>query len=229
MTMDKVLLVDDDIEVFRLIKSIASGYELDYCSSLTEASNYIKTHSPELILLDMNLEDGNGLDFFTKNKETLNLAGSSVIMLTNTKEVEHKVSSFDLGASDYIVKPFDPRELNARIKARIKKPQDWNDFVVKHDLLIKPNVNRVYLQVDGKQEEIELSQTEFKLLFFLLSNEEKIFSRDDLIDKVWGTSISVSGRTVDQHISKLRKKIKSQYYAIRTVHNSGYTLNVIKR
>ena len=227
--MDKVLLVDDDIEIFRLIKSIASGYELDYCSSLAEATAYIKTHSPELILLDMNLEDGNGLDFFTKNKATLDLAGSSVVMLTNTKEVEQKVSSFDLGASDYIVKPFDPRELNARIKARIKKPLDWNDFVVKHDLLIKPNVNRVYLQSDGKQEEIELSQTEFKLLFFLLSNEEQIFSRDDLIHKVWGTSISVSGRTVDQHISKLRKKVKSQYYAIRTVHNSGYTLNVIKR
>jgi DNA-binding response OmpR family regulator len=227
--MNKVLLVDDDVEVFRLIKSFASDYELDYCETLTKAESYLKLHSPQLILLDMNLEDGNGLDFFIKNKDLLQKSGSSVIMLTNAKDVDHKVNSFDVGASDYIVKPFEPRELNARIKAHIKKPQNWNDFIVKHDLLIKPNVNRVYLNVGNKEEEIELSQTEFKLLFFLLSNEEQIFTRDDLIHKVWGSSISVSGRTVDQHISKLRKKVKSQFYAIRTVHNSGYTLNEIKR
>jgi DNA-binding response OmpR family regulator len=217
------LLIDDDIKVYNLLKIYLNpGEQLFYLENLDEALKYIQEKEIKLVLLDINLEGANGLEFFSQNKDFFQDQEVQVFFLSQIQDIKSKLEAFQFGAQDYIVKPFEPLEIMARIRSRMSSHAQ-GQFVKKGDILFDLYSNNLSLMVDGKKLPIELSATEFKLLYFLAKREGQVFSRQQLLDQVWGANLDVIDRTVDQHISKLRKKVKSKDYSIKTNFNLGYS------
>lgn len=222
MSSPNILMIEDDIEIFNLVKGFAKDLEINYVSSLSEATRWLATHSPELVLLDIELPDGNGVDFLMKNRSLFEDARIGVIMLTSHGEIGTKLESFELGVLDYVQKPFVPMELMARIRANLKKVNPKSKDIIKKDIIVKIHSNQVFVGPKDAQSPVELSPLEYKLLLLFMENEDRVYTREQLMDLVWGNALDVTDRNVDQHISKLRKKINSQYYHIKTVHGTGY-------
>jgi DNA-binding response OmpR family regulator len=217
------LLIDDDIKVYNLLKIYLNpGEQLFYLENLDDALKYIQEKEIKLVLLDINLEGANGLEFFSQNKDFFQDQEVQVFFLSQIQDIKSKLEAFQFGAQDYIVKPFEPLEIMARIRSRMSSHAQ-GQFVKKGDILFDLYSNNLSLMVDGKKLPIELSATEFKLLYFLAKREGQVFSRQQLLDQVWGANLDVIDRTVDQHISKLRKKVKSKDYSIKTNFNLGYS------
>jgi DNA-binding response OmpR family regulator len=217
------LLIDDDIKVYNLLKIYLNpGEQLFYRENLEEVQAFIQEKEIKLVLLDINLENANGLEFFSLNKDFFQDQEVQVFFLSQIQDIKSKLEAFQFGAQDYIVKPFEPLEIMARIRSRMSS-QDKGQFVKKGDLLFDLFSNSVSLMAEGKKHPIELSATEFKLLYYLAKREGQVFSRQQLLDQVWGANLDVIDRTVDQHISKLRKKVKSKDYIIKTNFNLGYS------
>jgi DNA-binding response OmpR family regulator len=216
-------MIEDDIEIYNLVKSFAKDLEISYVASLTEASLWLAKNTPELVLLDVELPDGNGVDFLTKNRALFEDSRIGVIMLTSHGEIGTKLESFEMGVLDYVQKPFIPVELIARIRANIKKVYPRTKDLMKKDIIVKFSSNQVFVRTKDDQKSVELSPLEFKLLVFFMQNEERVFTREELMDRVWGNDFGVTDRNVDQHISKLRKKINSQFYHVKTIHGTGYS------
>jgi DNA-binding response OmpR family regulator len=215
-------MIEDDIEIYHLVKSFAKDLEINYVASLTEASLWLSKNTPELVLLDVELPDGNGVDFLTKNRALFEESRIGVIMLTSHGEIGTKLESFEMGVLDYVQKPFIPIELIARIRANIKKVYPRTKDLMKNDIIVKFSSNQVFVGTKDDQKSVELSPLEFKLLVFFMQNEERVFTREQLMDMVWGNEFGLTDRNVDQHISKLRKKINSQFYHVKTIHGTGY-------
>lgn len=216
-------MIEDDIEIYNLVKGFAKDLEIHYASSLTEGSRWLAHNTPQVILLDIELPDGNGVEFLMKNRAMIEESGAAVIMLTSHGEIGTKLESFELGVLDYVQKPFVPMELIARIRASMKKSAPRGKDLVKKDILIKVHSNQVFVGLKEAQASVDLSPLEFKLLLLFIENEDRVYTREQLMDLVWGNEFEVTDRNVDQHISKLRKKINSQYYHIKTVHGTGYS------
>jgi DNA-binding response OmpR family regulator len=217
--MSKVLLIDDDIEIFKLINNFVDGsFEFEHVTNLADAKKTVQHKAPDVILLDLSLDDGDGLEFYQSNKKALEDAKVSIIMISKNEELNKKLESFEMGAVDYICKPFEPREVLARIKNHLKRAQT-NHLVSRKDITLNHLVNKAF--INGA--ELDLSPLEFKMLTFFVHHEDEVFSRDQLIQHIWGGNVSVTDRTVDQHISKLRKKLSSDFYSIKTTHGMGYS------
>ncbi len=216
-------MIEDDIEVYRLVKSFAKDFDVHSAISLADAEAWLERQTPDLVLLDIELPDGNGVDYLMKNHQFFEDARIAVMMLTSHGEIEKKLESFELGVLDYVQKPFIPMELIARIRANLKKINPRTKDLVKKDITVKLHSNQVFVGPKDAQKPIELSPLEFKLLLLLMENEDRVYTREQLMDLVWGDQIDVTDRNVDQHISKLRKKITSQYFHIKTVHGTGYS------
>jgi DNA-binding response OmpR family regulator len=216
--MQNVLLIDDDIDVFRLVQvCLKYSYNLLHASSLLEAEDLLKTHRPEVVILDINLGDGSGLDFLQSKINFFQDHSIQVIMLSERKELDSKLSSFDRGAIDYISKPFEPLELLARVQIALKKKND-RTLLQKGDIKVDLNTQMAFVD----EERLNLSPLELKLLVYFINNENEILNRDQLITDVWGKDITVTDRTVDQHVSKLRKKLTTNTHQINTEHGKGY-------
>ncbi len=227
--MQKVLLIDDDVEIYRLIKNyVGDAFQFLHTPSLKDAESYLAEEVPHLILLDINLEDGDGLEFLLKKKSMLDELKISIIMLTKSEELAKKLESFELGAVDYVSKPFQAMELIARIKSNLKRQGSGSHILTKKDIAIDLLANRVTITHGDQKEILDLSPIEFKLLTFFFNNEDHIYSREQLMDNVWGETINVTDRTVDQHVSKLRKKLKSQFFGIKTNHGQGYSFTQLR-
>lgn len=224
MTMadHSILMIEDDIEIYNLVKGFAKELEINYASSLAEATKWLSANTPELVLLDIELPDGNGVDFLMKNRDLFEKSHTGVIMLTSHGEIGTKLESFELGVLDYVQKPFIPMELIARIRANLRKIKPERKDIVKKDIVVKVHSNQVFVGPDGAQAAVELSPLEYKLLILFMENEGRVYTREQLMDLVWGNDFEVTDRNVDQHVSKLRKKINSQYYHVKTVHGTGY-------
>lgn len=224
--MDTVLLVEDDVEIYALIKSYSrDSFKLNHCQSLADALLYLKENTPTLIVLDIELGDGNGIDFFVKHQGHFEERSIAVLMLSGNTLLQKKLESFELGALDYICKPFEPMELMARIKSVLKRQSKSTTIITKKDITIDLESNRVSIDQDGKKIRLDLSPLEYKLLVLMMKHEDRVFSREQLMDQVWGSDLNVTDRTVDQHISKLRKKLTSTYYQIKTEHRMGYSFS----
>lgn len=223
MSSSNILMIEDDIEIYNLVKGFGKDLDITYVSSLSEASRWLANNTPELVLLDIELPDGNGVDFLMKNRTLFEDSSVGVIMLTSHGEIGTKLESFELGVLDYVQKPFVPMELIARIKVNLKKVGQKSKDIVKKDIVVKIHSNQVFVGPKDNQTSIELSPLEFKLLLLFIQNEDQVYTREQLMDLVWGNDFEVTDRNVDQHISKLRKKINSQYYHIKTVHGTGYS------
>lgn len=218
--MNTILLIEDDQDIFLLLKSYAKEeFKITHCPNLADARDYLKIKTPDLILLDIDFEKGNGIDFYRENKPDWDHRRIPVVMLTQDTKLDTKLQSFELGALDYISKPFEPLEVIARCNIILKRNKAQH-MLVKNGLIV--NLLTASVTVDAKNELVDLSHLEFKLLLFFIENEGIVFSREKLIERVWGGNISITPRTVDQHVSKLRKKISEADAEIVTSHGEGY-------
>lgn len=216
-------MIEDDVEIYNLVRGFAKDFDIHHVTTLADATLWLSRNTPDLVLLDIELPDGNGVDYLMKHRLTFEKSQIGVLMLTGHGEIGTKLESFELGVLDYVQKPFIPMELIARIRANLRKVKPERKDIVKKDIVIKIHSNQVFVGPEGAQSPVELSPLEFKLLLLFMENEGRVYTREQLMDLVWGNEIDVTDRNVDQHVSKLRKKINSQYYHVKTVHGTGYS------
>ncbi len=156
-------------------------------------------------------------------KRDLNAAGPTVLMLTKRGSVENKLAAFEMGAEDYITKPFEPREVLARIQLRLRRqPSQLNNVQRIDDIELDVLMSKAYILEEEEKREIEMTPIEFKILYLLASRRGDILTRQDILREVWGKSQHVIERTVDQHISKIRKKLQESTFTVRSAHGRGY-------
>ena len=224
--MDRVLVIEDSMDTFALIRhSLGSSYHLDWAKTVTEAGRLLKKKRFDMILLDVTLPDGDGFQFCSMMQADADLKDAPVIFLTARNTVEDKVLGFSVGADDFLVKPFDPLELRARINARIRRKgieKSRARLIRIGDLEIDTDAQKVSVSNNGHMSEIDLTPIEFKILSLLAKNGERVLSRNEVLSAVWGADIHVYSRSVDTHVSKLRKKLGAHADCIESVHGAGY-------
>ena len=229
MSKDKILLVEDELD---LLQTLAfnfenEGYKVAKALDGKEAIKFLEDDdSISLVILDLMLPDMSGLDICRRIRATDNLKDILVIMVTAKGEEVDRVVGFEVGADDYVVKPYSVRELLLRVGGMLKRSSKENqsndkDLVEYEDLKIDNNKHKVYLS----DEKISLTSKEFKLLKHLLLKADKVQSRDNLLEKVWGYNNDVTTRTVDTHIKRLRSKIGKYGDKIETIRGEGYLFN----
>lgn len=229
MSKDKILLVEDEPD---LLKTLAfnfesEGYKVEKALNGKEAMKFLEDDdSISLVILDLMLPDMSGLDICRHIRAADNLKDILVIMVTAKGEEVDRVVGFEVGADDYVVKPYSVRELLLRVGGMLKRSSKENqsndkDLVEYEDLKIDNNRHKVYLS----DEKISLTSKEFKLLKHLLLKADKVQSRNSLLEKVWGYNNDVTTRTVDTHIKRLRSKIGKYGDKIETIRGEGYLFN----
>jgi phosphate regulon transcriptional regulator PhoB len=222
----KVVLIEDERDIVELVRYNfrKEGFEVESFSRGEEGLQYLRRHPADLVLLDIMLPDRDGFEICRRLRAEERLKSLPVIFLTAKGEEIDRVLGLEIGADDYVVKPFSPRELVARAKAVLRRqarPAESAEVVETRDLRLDARTQEV--TVRGRS--VELSTLEFKLLHFLASHPRRIFSREPLLDEVWGRDRFDTPRTVDVHMRRLREKIedhpeKPQY--LQTVRGAGY-------
>lgn len=223
MPKEKILIVDDEQDLVKLIRYHLEkdGYKVISASNGEDALFLARRERPELIVLDLMLPGIDGLEVCKKLKTNPELVAIAIVMLTAKGEEADITVGLRLGADDYVTKPFSPKELTARIQAvlrRTKTTLTTRDYIEIGDLAIDVYKHEVSI----KGESIALTLTEFKLLHQLANKPGRVFTREQLLDVVSGSEISVIDRTIDVHIASLRKKLKSFANFIITVRGIGY-------
>lgn len=227
MPTAQILVVEDEFAIATLIEFNLqkAGFSVIVTHSVLEAQKIINDKLPDLVLLDWMLPDISGVQFAQMLRQNDRTADLPLIMLTARSEESDKETGLNLGADDYVTKPFSPRELIARINALLRRrsPQKTEKIVQVETLILDPNTQ----QVTANGENLTLSPSEFKLLHFFMTHPNRIFSRRQLLDLVWGDHIFIEERTVDVHIRRLRKGLAVGRVDkhIETVHGSGYQFN----
>ncbi|HNU67465.1 MAG TPA: phosphate regulon transcriptional regulator PhoB [Methylotenera sp.] len=222
-----ILVVEDEpaIQELLALNITQAGHNPIRALSVEIAQNLMRETIPDLILLDWMLPGMNGLEFARKLKSDNLTKTIPIIMLTARGDEYDKVRGLEVGADDYVTKPFSPRELNARIKAVLRRraPQMTDDPIEIDGLRLDPTSHRV----TGHQKIVDLGPTEFRLLHFFMTNAERVHTRSQLLDKVWGDRVFVEDRTVDVHIRRLRNAlaVSGHQDLIQTVRGSGYRLS----
>lgn len=223
-----ILVVEDEPAIQELISyGLRQAGHVTLCAGDAEqAMTIVNDVLPDLVLLDWMLPGMSGIEFAKLLRRIARTKNIPIIMLTARAEESDKVSGLEIGADDYITKPFSPRELIARIKAVLRRrlPEAADDVVEISGLRLDPITHRV--TVNNK--EVILGPTEFRLLYFLMSHPERVHSRSQLLDGVWGDHVFVEDRTVDVHIRRLRKILEAvgKDGLVQTVRGSGYRLSV---
>ncbi len=223
-----VLVVEDEPAIQELIalNLRQAGHRTLRALSAEEARNLIRDSLPDLILLDWMLPGQSGIEFARKLKADAATKAIPIIMLTARGEEEDRVLGLETGADDYITKPFSTRELTARIKAVLRRraPQMTEDVVEAGGLRLDPLTHRV----SGDGVSLEMGPTEFRLLHFLMTHPERVHSRSQLLDQVWGSHVFVEDRTVDVHIRRLRSALEATGHdgLVQTVRGAGYRFSV---
>lgn len=220
MKNTSILIVEDDQGIQDMLSYALEpeGYQLYSALTVKEAWEIIEKKAPDLILLDWMLPDSSGIDLLHRVRKYHSKL--PVIMLTAKAEEEDRVLGLDMGADDYIVKPFSVKELKSRIQAVLRRSIPENQAVQIGDLFLDPVSQRV--KVGDKA--LDLPPTEFRLLHYFMTHEDRVFSRGQLLDQVWGQQVYVEERTVDVHIRRLRKNLEPYKLdaMLQTVHGSGY-------
>ncbi|MCU0468160.1 MAG: response regulator transcription factor [Arcicella sp.] len=221
----KILLVDDDPDIIELLAYNLNkeGYEIASAIDGIQAIEVAKDFKPDLILLDVMMPRQDGIETARQLRQISDFKDIYILFLTARAEEYTEVAAFDVGADDYIVKPIKPRALVSRIKAILRRDtqQVENDAVVEIGQLV---INRTNYSVINHGNPLVMPKKEFELLYFLAKHPNKVFNRDELLEKVWGVDVYVVERTVDVHIRKLREKIPEQY--IKTLKGVGYMFSI---
>ncbi len=224
--MANILVVEDHDDSFRLVERVlASMANLTRASQISEAQKLLATEIYDLVILDLRLPDGDGFSLIHEVQKKLGQRRLPFLVLSSSSQLQDKLTGFDLGAVDYIVKPFEPLELKARVVTRLAE-RPAAALMRVGDLEVDVSSYRAYEYAGEKKIELHLTQIEFKLLKLFLEHPRQLFTREQLLDLIWGEEVYVDHRTVDAHISRLRKKITSENTAIKSVHGQGYRLDL---
>ena len=227
MAADKttVLIVEDEPAIIELVTFSLRDAGWNVCSvqNCAAAWEFIQKRTPQLIFLDWMLPDQTGLRLLSRIRSDRDFKDIPVIMLTAKSMEEDKLAGLDTGADDYVTKPFSPKELLARVRAllRRKSPEHAQEAMKAGAVTLDPASFTVAI---GDQK-IDIGHAEFKLLKFLMAHRERVFSRSQLLDKVWGDHVAIEERTVDVHVLRLRKALKESEHLIKTVRSVGYMLS----
>jgi DNA-binding response OmpR family regulator len=224
--MSKVLIVEDNLETQEIIKETLSGLELTICSNCEQVKLQLQSKTYDIVILDITLPDGNCHDLMIGMKESFK--SSSILILTCKDQFEDKEKAFLNGALDYIQKPFKPKELRLKVLSHITKRQD---------LALEFNLLRVGSLICNMEElklysnktnatPKDLTIFEYRIFKHLANTPNSFFTREDLLNKIWGNGSSVTPRTIDVHISNLRKKIQNTDVKILSKQGRGYSLHV---
>ena len=222
--MATILVVEDEPAIQELItlNLEQSGYSPLRANDAEQAIELVRDELPDLVLLDWMLPGMSGIEFARRLRADRRTQDVPIIMLTARAEEHDKLSGLETGADDYITKPFSPRELNARIRALLRRraPQTTDDIVETSGLKLDPVSHRV----SGNGKLLTLGPTEFRLLHFMMTHPERVYSRAQLLDHVWGDHVFVEERTVDVHVRRLRKALEQTNHdrLIDTVRGAGY-------
>jgi two-component system, OmpR family, phosphate regulon response regulator PhoB len=220
----KILVVEDEPAIHELISLNLemAGYRVIGADSAEQATSLIQNELPDLALLDWMLPGASGVDLAKKLRNETRTKELPIIMLTARGEEEDKLRGLETGADDYITKPFSVRELEARIKAVLRRraPEMTADPIEYHGLRLDPGTHRV----TGHGKGLQMGPTEFRLLHFFLTHLERVYTRTQLLDFVWGDHVFIEERTVDVHIRRLRSALEPSGHdkLVQTVRGSGY-------
>jgi len=230
-----ILVVEDEPAIQELIAlNLKKAGHMVLCADNAEhARKMINNILPDLVLLDWMLPDMSGLEFARRLRREERTKAIPIIMLTARIQENDKISGLEAGADDYITKPFSPRELIARIKAVLRRrlPEMSDEIIEIGGLRLDPTTHRVYVNTNDKllkPLEITLGPTEFRLLHFLMAYKERVHTRAQLLDRVWGDHVFIEDRTVDVHIRRLRKILEAvgKENLVQTVRGTGYRFSI---
>jgi two-component system phosphate regulon response regulator PhoB len=229
--MSRILVVEDEAAIAELvaINLRHAGYEVSVARDAEGAQQCVDRMLPDLVLLDWMLPGQSGLALARSWRSHARTKPLPIIMLTARADEGDKLAGLDGGADDYLTKPFSPKELLARIRAvlRRKAPQALDDAVEVAGLRLDPATRRVTRAVDGVVCEIKVGPTEFRLLHFLMTHPERVHSRAQLLDRVWGDHVFIEERTIDVHVKRLREALAPVNGAqlVETVRGAGYRMS----
>lgn len=224
---DTILIVDDDKNICKLLNLYLgqAGYRLLFAHDGSTALDMLQKEQPDLVILDIMLPLINGWDVCRLIRKSSDIP---IIMLTARDASEDKVAGLDMGADDYVVKPFDPNEVAARVRAHLRKAKrasgkSESNPVVIANLTIDPQ--KFEVMIEGSP--IDLTPKEFQLLHYMVANRNVVLGRDQLLEKVWGYDYAGETRTVDMHVKKLREKLSAgKGWRIKTIYGIGYKFEV---
>jgi two-component system phosphate regulon response regulator PhoB len=220
---ERILVVDDEPDLLELVRVNLrqAGYEVDTAEAGREALECLQRALPDLMVLDLMLPDLSGTEVCRRVRQDPELAQLPIIMLTARADEVDRVVGLELGADDYVTKPFSPRELTLRVRAVLRRraPEAPPKKSLQHGALrIDPDRHRCFVEGD----EVTLTAKEFDLLRALMERPGRVMTRDQLLDDVWGTDIAVTSRTIDTHLKRLREKLGKASDLIETVRGVGY-------
>lgn len=219
-----LLVVEDDAAIQEMLRFSLEddGMRLHPATTLKQARALLQSRRPDLVLLDWMLPDGSGIELLRHIRQRQ--AELPVIMITARGEEDDRIRGLESGADDYLCKPFSPRELRARIQAVLRRSRKQDQPLRQGGIKLDPQSRRV--ECEGR--ELRLSPTEFRLLHWFMLHPDRVFSREQLLDQVWGTQVFVEERTVDVHIRRLRKALAGCAHdsLIQTVHGHGYRFSL---
>jgi len=222
MSGKMVLIVDDEPAIREMIAVALEMADYSYMEAedAHQAHTLIMDHKPDLILLDWMLPGTSGIELARRLKRDEATAEIPVIMLTAKSDEDNKIQGLEAGADDYITKPFSPREMVARLRAVLRRttPQGIDSPIEVEGLHLDPICHRV----TANGQPLNMGPTEYRLLQFFMTHQERVYTRSQLLDQVWGTNVYVEERTVDVHIRRLRKALGEHEYLIQTVRGAGY-------
>ena len=226
----RIVIIEDEKDIVELLRYNfrKEGFEVESFTRGGDGLEYLRRHSASLVILDILLPDLDGLEICKRMRADERLKSVPVIFLTAKGEEIDRVLGLEIGADDYVVKPFSPRELVARVKAVLRRQERGAgpaEVLEAGDLHLDARTQEVTVHAQA----VELSTLEFKLLYFLVSHPRRILSRDRLLDEVWGRDHFVTPRTVDVHIRRLREKIEtepSKPRYLQTVRGAGYRFSL---
>jgi DNA-binding response OmpR family regulator len=223
MQKEKILVVDDEKNICDLLRMYLEkeGYSVVMAHNGVDAVSMFNSENPDLVLLDIMLPQ---LDGWQVCREIRKLSEKPIIMLTAKDEVFDKVLGLELGADDYVTKPFDTKEIIARIKAVLRRTSAVKESEIKEVKYDKLSVNLTNYEIKVDGVVVDTPPKELELIYYLASNPDRVFTRDQLLDDVWGFDYFGDSRTVDVHIKRLRDKLKgvSEEWELRTIWSVGY-------
>lgn len=225
--MYKILVIEDDLSDQMMIRTALSNHNLYTCSSASEAKKIFDQHVFDLVLIDMNLPDGNGRALFEEFRGQMKELNIPIIFLTGNKSVEDIVSGLRVGADDYIIKPFHLAELQARCENIIQKTkasQARNVHLRCSNIEVDLEIYEAFIHTPQGRKNLELTSAEFRLLIFFMRNKDRLLKREQILSGVWGDEEKLSDRTVDARVASLRKKLGPASKQLTSIHGLGYKL-----
>ncbi len=224
--MHNIIIIEDDPGIRELVGiALADRYHVTVADSIREGERLLTEKKFDLILLDVSLPDGDGFRLCAQIRNSTENRKTPVIFLTGRTEVPDKVHGFSVGGDDYLTKPFHIDELLARIEARLKATKlgsEETEHVKVGNLRLSYNSHSLWISEGVDERAVDTTPIEFKLVAFFVRHPNHLYSRHDLIHEIWGDEAEISERSVDSHISNLRKKLSGSTHTIQSIHGRGY-------